>query len=290
MNALEARIVKTVWRFDPVSLLILLGHMGYRMDDMLFRSHFSNCSQSRLIEAIEFRRSPDKKVILTLNLGLLAAQSLLPSYFFKHVQANSIEEQRFADFFGYFDDRILRRFLLSIYPELDDSIEPDWESRKRIALQTLKLDSVVSLHWLLQQVFPELQVRVEKTRLQRSIDLGAPILGKSRLGYQTVLGKIKKMPVPGKRITLICDDDHYRKDRPWPHEIEARLQRLLFPVLQDLDLDIEIWLTIRSQGTALNLKQSSYLGYENLLSDQLQMRNIRIFSGHVSTFSQARTI
>lgn len=284
MSALEARIVKNVWRFDPYSLLLLLSYLGYGMDDILFRSHFSNCSQSRLIEALEFRRSPDKKAVITLNLGLLAAQSLLPSYLFKHVHDNRIEEQRFAEFFGYFDDRILRRFLLSVYPEIDEAIEPDWESRKRIALQTMKLDSVVSLHWLSQMVFPELQVRVEKTRLQRNIDLGAPILGKSRLGYQTVLGKVKKLPVPGKRITLICDDDQYVNGLPWPQEIEARLQSLMFPALQDLDLELEIWLTIRSQGTALNLKQNSYLGYENLLSDHLQMRNIRIFSGHVSAW------
>jgi hypothetical protein len=282
MTALENRIVENVWRFDPVSLLQLLLHLGYSLEDMLFCSHVSRCSQSRLIQAIEFQNSFGKKVIISLNLGLLSGQSLLPAYFFKQVDDNIIDEQRFAEFFGYFDDRLLRRWLLAIYPELDDTLQPNWESRKATALHTLKLDSLVSLHWLTQLVFPELQVRVEKAGLERSIDLGGPILGKTKLGYQAVLGKIKKCPVAGKRITLISDTENFTQDRSWPEEIERRLEKLLFPQLQELDLDVEIWLTIRTQGTALNLKENSYLGYENLFGEQLQPRNIRIFSGYLS--------
>lgn len=280
MTLLETRIVKNIWRFDPISLLKLLAHLGYDMDDILFCSTFGACSQSRLLESIEFRSSP-RKVVITLNLGLLGGQSVLPNYLFKQVHNNTIDAQRFAEFFGYFDDRLLRRFLLAIYPEFDETVFQNWETRKKSALYTLRLDSITTLHWLTQLVFPELQVRVEKVALQRSIDLGAPILGKSRLGYRTVFGKIKKLPVPGKRITLITDEDNFTSDQPWPHEIERRLQKLIFPVLQGVDLHLEIWLMIRTQGSYLGLKQNSYLGYENLLSDKLQFRRIRIFSGHL---------
>ena len=195
-----------------------------------------------------------------------------------------IDEQRFAEFFGYFDDRLLRRFLLAIYPECDESIFPNWEARKQIALQTLKLDSVVTLHWLTQLVFPELQVRVEKITLERNIDLGAPILGKSLLGYQTVFGKIKKLPMPGKRITVISDEANYKNDKPWPHETELRLEKLMLPILQNVQLDLEVWLLIRTQSTWLSLKQNSYLGYENILSDTPQFQSIRIFSGLTSVW------
>lgn len=280
MTLLETRIVKNIWRFDPISLLKLLAHLGYDMDEILFCSTFGACSQSRLLESIEFRSSP-RKVVITLNLGLLGGQSVLPNYLFKQVHNNTIDAQRFAEFFGYFDDRLLRRFLLAIYPEFDETVFQNWETRKKSALYTLRLDSITTLHWLTQLVFPELQVRVEKVALQRSIDLGAPILGKSRLGYRTVFGKIKKLPVPGKRITLITDEDNFTSDQPWPHEIERRLQKLIFPVLQGVDLHLEIWLMIRTQGSYLGLKQNSYLGYENLLSDKLQFRRIRIFSGHL---------
>lgn len=280
VTPLENRIVHNIWRFDPFSLLILLAHLGYRMDEILFRSYFSLCSQSRLLESIEFHSSP-RKVVITLNLGLLAGQSVLPNYLFKQVHNNTIDAQRFADFFGYFDDRLLRRFLLAIYPEIDETIFHRWEDKKKAALNTLRLDSIATLHSLAQLVFPELQVRVEQVTLQRSIDLGAPILGKTRLGYQAVFGKIKKLPVSGKRITLITDEDNFVRDQPWPLEIGRRLQDLLFPALQSVDLHLEIWLVIRTQGSHLGLKQNSYLGYENMLSDKLQPRRIRIFSGHL---------
>ncbi|MGR9012772.1 MAG: hypothetical protein ACU83U_03930 [Gammaproteobacteria bacterium] len=280
MTPLESRIVRDIWRFDPINLLMLLAHLGYGMDDILFCSHFSECSQSRLIETIEFRRSP-RKVVITLNLGLLVGQSVLPNYLFKQVHNNTIDAQRFAEFFGYFDDRLLRRFLLAIYPEFDGAVFHNWETAKKAALYTLRLDSTATLHWLMQLVFPELQVRVEKSTFQRHIDLGAPILGKSRLGYQAVFGKINKLPVSGKRITLISDEDHYIDDQPWPHEIERRLQKLIFPTLQGVDMHLEIWLTIRTQNSWLGLKSNSYLGYENILSDTCQFRHIRIFSGRL---------
>ena len=281
MTLLEARIVENIWRFDPISLMMLLAHLGYDMDDILFCSTFGSCSQSRLVESIAFRSSP-KKAVITLNLGLLGGQSVLPNYLFKQVHNNTIDAQRFAEFFGYFDDRLLRRFLLAIYPEFDETVFQNWEDRKKSARSTLRLDSIVTLHWLMQLVFPELQVRIEKVTLQRSIDMGSPILGQSRLGYQMVFGKIKKLPVPGKCITLITDEDSFARDQPWPHEIERRLQKLVFPVLQGVDLHFEIWLMIRTQGSYLGLKENSYLGYENLLSDKLQFRRIRIFSGHLN--------
>ena len=280
MHRLETRIVKNIGRFDPINLLTLLDYMGYGMEDILFFSHFSMCSQSRLIQSIEFRYFP-KKVLISLNLGLLGGQSLLPNYFFKQVDDNVIDDQRFSDFFGYFDDRLLRRYLLAIYPEHDQAIEPNWEVRKKASLQTLKLNSIASLHWLSQLVFPELQIRAEKVTLQRHMDLGAPILGKTQLGYQAVLGKIKKIPVPGVRITLISDEDSFIHNQPWPDEVERRLQKLMLPILQGIDLDLEIWLMIRSQSTNLSLKTNSYLGYENIVGDADQVRQIRIFSGRL---------
>ncbi|PPD04263.1 MAG: hypothetical protein CTY29_06260 [Methylobacter sp.] len=284
MTAIEARITEHAGRFDPVNLLNLLTHLGYGVEQIVFAGHFSACSQARLIESIKFHHQPVKKAVITLNLGLLSGQSPLPSYFFKWVQDGSIDDERFAEFFGYFDDRLLRRLLLAIYPECDQTLDPNWETRKRTSLKTLKLDSAVSLHWLTQMIFPELQVRVEKITLERSVDLGAPVLGKSQLGYQNVIGKIKKLPVPGKRITLIADTADFHKDQPWPHEIESRLQTLMFPVFTGMELDLEIWLIIRSQSGWLSLKQNSYLGYESVYSENPEFQHIRIFSGLISSW------
>ena len=281
MALIEERIIEHCYRFDPINLLLVLNYFGYDIDDVLFRSHFSTSSQSRLIVSIEFQSDP-KKAIITLNMGLLGGQSLLPNYFYKKVDENEIDDRRFSEFFRFFDDRLLRRFILAIYPEFDRNIVPNWEERKRATLKTLKLDSMANLHWLTQLIFPELQVRVEKATMQRSIDSGAPILGKTQLGYQSVLGKIKKIPVLGKRITLISNEDKFN-NKSWPEEIEFRLNNLMWPTLQGIDFDLEIWLIIRFQNSWLSLKETSYLGYENIVSDENKVRKIRIFSGRLKT-------
>jgi len=280
MTPLEARIVKCIRRFDPVCLIQLLFHMGYSLDDILFCSHFSACSQSSLIESIEFRNKP-RQAIITLNLGLLGGQSVLPSYFFKQVHRDTIDANHFVEFFGFFDDRLLRGFLLAIYPELVKERQMSWELKKKTLLHTLKLDGIVTLHWLAQLVFPELQVRVEKVALKRNIELGAPILGKSRLGYQTVFGKKVELPVPGRRLTLITDEENFTTGQPWPYEIDRRLQNLIFPILRTVGLDLEVWLVIRTQRNWLKLGQTNYLGYDDILSDQSKFRHIRIFSGRL---------
>ncbi len=281
MSALETRISEKRAYFDPFNLLILLLHLGYSMDDIQFCSHFSNASQSRLVENIEFCQQP-KKVIIYLNLGLLGGQSVLPNYLFNQIDNETVEVEQFAQFFGYFDDRLLRRFLLAIYPELNQNLIQDWEAQKRAALFTMNLDTVTTLHWLFQQVFPELQVRLEKDTLIRQVVLNAPILGKFRLGHQTVFGKRKRLPMPGKRVTLITDEDSFTNGQPWTQEINQRLQAFIFPLLRHVGVNLEIWLLIRSQGSALRLSPTSYLGYENLYSDTLQFRRIRIFSGYLT--------
>ena len=281
MTPLEARIAEDAWRFDLFSLLVLLSYLGYSMDEMLFCSNFSNSSQSRLVESIEFRSQP-RKAIISLNLGLLGGQSVLPNYLFQQIDKQNIDTEQFTEFFGYFDDRLLRRFLLAIYPELNQSLIQNWESEKRSSLYSLKLDSVSSLHWLFQQVFPELQIRVKKDILTRNVILNTPILGKLHLGHQTVFGKRKRLPMHGSLITLITDEDSFTNGQPWTQEINQRLESLIFPLLREVGVNLDIWLVIRSQGSALSLKQNSYLGYENIHSDKLQFRRIRIFSGYLT--------
>lgn len=281
MTPLEARIVGNIRRFDPVSLMNLLVYSGYAMEEILFCSNFSTCSQSTLIESIEFRKSP-KKAIVKFNLGLLGGQSVLPSYLFKQVNKGMIDAQRFMQFFGFFDDRLLRRFLFSVYPEFDGTApQQDWENKKRTALKTLRLDSVVTLHWLMQLVFPELETRVEKSTLTRKINLGAPILGKTRIGHEAVFGKIKKLATPGHRVTLIANEENFTTRHPWPLEIEQRLNKLVFPLLREADLHLEVWLLIRTREAWLGLKPNSYLGYENLRGEKRQLSQIRIFSGRL---------
>ncbi|SMF94701.1 hypothetical protein SAMN02949497_2033 [Methylomagnum ishizawai] len=280
MTPQEALIARKIRRFDPVCLVRSLMHLGYAFEDIWFRSHYGTCSQDSLVEAIEFRHEP-RRAIVTLNLGLLGGQSILPSYMFKQVHSDQIEAQRFTEFLWFFDDRLLRRYLLAIYPEMDTGLYQDWEARKRGGVFSLRLESVATLHWLAQQVFPELQVRVEKAALTRDIELDPPVLGKTQLGYQAVFGKRVKLPVPGHKITLIAEEDEFASGQPWPQEIERRLDALIFPLLRVVGVDLEVWLVIRAQRGWLRLEQQSYLGYEGMLGGKPGFRRIRIFAGHL---------
>lgn len=285
MTPQEAQIAQHARRFDPICLVRTLLYMGYALNDIGFRSHFSPCSQSSLVESIEFRRQP-RRAIVTLNLGLLGGQSLLPSYLFKQVHNDTVDGARFAEFIGYFDDRLLRRFLMAVYPEMDSALYPDWEGRKRGGLFSLKLDSLAVLHWLGQRVFPELQVRAEKATLTRSVEMDAPVLGKMRLGFQAVFGKQVELPVPGTRVTLVAEEDDYAEGQPWAQEVERRLRELVFPLLRGAGVDLEVWLVIRAQRGWLRLKENSYLGYEGLLGGKPGFRRILIFSGRLFDWHQ----
>lgn len=281
MTPQERNIALHARRFDPVSLIRLLIYMGYRYDDIIFRSHYSGSSQSSLVESIRFRPK-SKLVIITLNLGLLGGQSPLPSYFFKKIQSNPAAGRTIIEYLGYFDDRLLRRYLLAIYPEIDDITYPDYEVRKRSEILNLKFDTIVVLHWLMQTAFPELKVLVEKTTLRRTLGLGAIILGKSCLGYQAAFGSKVDIPELGRRVLLITNEERYLDGLSWVHEVEARLKQLVYPLLRKAGLDLEIFLIIREQRSWLQLDQGSYLGYDGIKGGSYQARRICIFSGRLS--------
>ena len=86
MNDLEEKISQRIHEFDIISLLRLLMTMNYSPEEIRFRSHNSICSQPGLIHDIMFRHEPVREAVITMNMGLLGAQSPLPSYFRKKME------------------------------------------------------------------------------------------------------------------------------------------------------------------------------------------------------------
>ena len=72
---LEAKLSKKIYEFDLISLLKLLLHHGFLWEEIHFKSNMSICSQSSLIHGIEFIYEPERQVVITINMGLLSAQS-----------------------------------------------------------------------------------------------------------------------------------------------------------------------------------------------------------------------
>jgi len=281
MTPLERNISKKIHEFDLISLLQLLEFLGYQPEEIQFKSHFSSSSQPSLIHQIEFNNEPSRMVVITLNLGLLSAQTPLPSYFFKKVDAGYIDTKSFVDFIGYFNHFLIRNYLLNIYPEKNRALFPDAELTKRRYLEMLDLKSCSTLHWLFELVFPELGVQAEKVALNRQLRTTHLKLGETILGTDAIFGEKTGVPVSGRRITLFSEFESTDPGEPWPREIKQRLDNLIFPILRSVGMDLEIILVIRTQKTWAKLKSDSYLGYDKIRGGEESYRRIRIFTGRL---------
>ena len=281
MTAVERNIAKRIHDFDLISLLHLLRFLGYQPEDIHFKSHLSTSSQPSLIRGIEFHGEPVRRVLIILNFGLLSAQSPLPSYFLKKLDAGYIDSSSFADFIGYFDHFLIKYYLENIYPETNSNLFPDLEGTKGRYLQMLDLRSCSTLHWLLELVFPELGIRVEKVAVNRQLSTAHLRLGETILGTDAIFGKRTGVPVHGRRLTLFSEFETTDPGEPWPREVKQRLNDLVFPILGAVGMDVEVVLVIRTQKTWAKLHSESYLGYDKIRGGKEHYRRISIFSGRL---------
>lgn len=204
-SPLERHIIERAREFDVIALLDLLRHAGYAPEDMVFKSHHSGASQSGLVARVEFRTDPVRQVEVTLNMGLLAADGLLPSYFQKVIDEGEIDEEAFTGFLHFFDHVLLQNFLASIYPEQNPQIYSDWERTKRSYVTLLGLRSTSTLHWIFQSVYPELAVSVDRVQIGREMTVMPAKLGSAKLGGPAALGATAQVPVAGCAATVRVD-------------------------------------------------------------------------------------
>lgn len=277
----ELAIREKIRRFDLISLLHALDQLGYREAEIRFKSHASLESQNSLIEDIEFQTQPHRQAVIKVNMGLLGAQSPLPSYFFKRMESDRINTHAYISFIEYFDHVLLRNYLRALYPETDPFLFKDWEQTKRHYLQLLDLKSPKTLHFLFSLVFPELGAAVEKAALKTVVQTTFPRLGTTTLGGEAVFGKKINAPIMGNRITLFSDGDFTGWGIPWAKEIRSRLDTIIFPILKKIGIDLEILLIIKSQKGWMKLHKESYLGYDRIQGGKMKARRIRIFQGHI---------
>ncbi len=278
---LEKRVAKEVRRFSIDALIEQIVRLGYRPEDIRFRSVHSYVSQASLVRKITFQRMPRKRVTIYVNFGLLSAQSPLPSYFFKHLDTGILDNESFEDFLAYFDHQIIKNYLLGLYPELNTRLFQDWEHTKRHFLSLIDIRAPSTLKWLFDLVFPELGIEVEKAVLGRGLTNEPIVLGQTKIGSDAVFGRRTKVPVNGIRATLTSDTENYRDGTPWPEEINERLERDVYPHLRSVGMDIEVLLVIRAQKSFAKLHVESYLGYDKIRGGKENYRRIKIFSGHL---------
>jgi len=150
-STIEARIAERIHSFDLPALLDVLKACGYTQGEIEYRSHRSLLSHGHLVQAISFQRTPRRRVVVTVNLGLLSTHSPLPSFFFKAM--DQISHDQLEDFLSYFDHHLLHARLSGYSPERDEALVGDTHVAED-RLQLLRPKCPSSLHWLCTRIFP----------------------------------------------------------------------------------------------------------------------------------------
>lgn len=283
MISLEREMAKQAWRFDIISLLRLLISAGYGPHEIRFKGHDSLCSQPRMIQGVRFQRQGDtKEVEITLALGLLGAQSPLPSYFRKVLEADDSSATSFAEFIGFFDHQLIRDFLCGLYPELRVFFQGVGPLSMAEGLRAFDVRSLSTLHVLFSRAFPEAGVKVERRVLERPLAGETLKLGCGTLGRVGMLGHQTSVPVSGRHVALFCEEEETDERKPWAEEAVGRMQRLLFPILAPLAMELEVTLHIETRSRWVRLHGDCRLGYDTLRSTRPGPREMCLFKGQVS--------
>jgi hypothetical protein len=258
------RISARAREFDLGPLLRLL-EQHYEPAHILFESNPEPVSSTALVEKVTFKPPGDslpRRVVVTLNLGLLGSNALLPSYFLE-VAEQSLTPEAFFDFIRFFDHRLLSGLVRALYPERDEALVGDWEETKRHCFHMLGVGSVSTLQWLFQLFFPELRVSV--TRGAFSVPLFGHALhtGQSVLDGTAVLGGRYESDATGFQVELLAEEEKTAGGEPWAGVVHRRFELTLLPLLRPFRLPLGLALFVPSPRQA-QLKQKSYLGTEYL--------------------------
>lgn len=279
--AFEARLTREARRFDLKPLFDLLLAKGYLREEILFEG-IPEGSASTLVEAIRFRDRPVRGVVITLNLGLLGDNSLLPSYFFQAIDGTN-DPERFYDFIRFFDHQLMENLRRSLYPEEDRGLYRDWNEVRRSFFRMLGPSSVSTMQWLTQHYFPELEVRVERWAFSESSTAHAAVSGSSRLDGTGILGRHYPSSSTGFAIELVAQEEADARGRLWPKVVRRRLHERFLPLLGPFRIPLRVHLKVLFHATWAKVDTpfgaQGDLGYDRLKGNPEEGHTTLIWSG-----------
>jgi hypothetical protein len=246
-HAIRRSVARAARDFDAPALLDVLALLGYRESDVTFRGRVGWTSCANVLEACELT---DDEAVVSTNIGLLGPQGPLPSFFLEALEA--LQDPTLLDLIGVLDHHALALRFASLYPERDARLAGGtaWEETKRSVTRALGLASPSTLHWLFEQVFPELAVTVRRGRAHRRVLAQDARLGTLRLSV-AALGGDAELPTGGIEVTLIADVPS--PDRSWPAEAARRMREQILPTLAGLELELTVRLRLLEPAHHLRL-------------------------------------
>ena len=277
-GALEQRIRERIRSFDIPALLELLRASGYGGAEIEYRGQRTSVHQSHLVHDIEFLHdAPRTRIVITVNMGLLSAQSPLPSFLMQTME--QLDHDRLERFIGYFDHLLLSECFAGLYPEREERLLPGWGGAGPDRLRLMRPTCPSTLHWLFRKIFPEVEVSVRRELREQRLPAKELRMGASALGEGASMGGFASIPTGGLEVKLHCDEPIASNGVPWALEAGRRFEALLRPLLSETVLMLSVVLVIREQGSVLNLEQTSQLGYHPLQEAEERIRQVVIFSG-----------
>lgn len=252
--------------------------MGYTNEDLYFESHDELSSRPSLCEAIFFSEN-FPRVRIVLNLGLLSANSPMPSFFRKKMDSGSIDSVLFTKFLGFFDHHIIKNILLMSTPEINDIFFSSWQVTKSHYLKLLDLNSSSTLWHLFQACFPELSVKIIKAPRLFKQNSSSTMLGTTRLGIDSFLGKKITQMIPSFKFILTSDEAQTTQQKPWPVEIKERLKKMVFSFLQRTEIHFRVVFVLRKSREFARLSSGNRLGYCTLGENKTDLK-LLLFSGY----------
>lgn len=275
---LQEQISRRAREFDLGPLLRLLAAEGYPPEAVTFESNAELVSSARLIESITFPPGPDTRVVITLNLGLLGQNGLLPSYFLA-VAEQARDPEIFFDFIRFFDHRLIEGFFAAVQPEDNAHLWRNWEHIKSFYFRMLGLGSTSTLQWLFGLYLPELRVRVSRHGFSTATSSHAAYVGNARLDGTAILGKTYGANNDGFRVDVFADDERSPRGIAWPHVLQERLDDRILPLLRHARLPIVVTLTVLERPGSARLVREGFLGIERMGLHGEERHTMVVFEG-----------
>jgi len=286
-GSVEQRIRERIRSFDIPALLDVLAASGYGDAELEYRSHRTTVHQSHLVHDIQFSHEPTKRVVITVNVGLLSAQSPLPSFLMRMM--DQLDHSRLEHFIGYFDHLLLQECFAGLYPERDAELLPGWPQAARDRLRLLRPTCLSTMHWLFRKVYPEAELAVRREVRQQQVRSKEMRLGASALGEGDSMGGFATIPTGGVEVRLFCSEPFAASGVPWAIEARRRFEAEVLPLLSETVLMLTVVLVLREQESVLRIERASHLGYDPLHGAPPQPQQILLFSGDTSSASAPGT-
>lgn len=295
-----ARLIATASQFELRALVALLGELGFGPDRLLLRSAYTQASPDGLIHDLCFlpRRmprtgyldgpmadplgDPEAVAVISLNIGLTGPQSPLPSHLLELAADPRVDDEALLGFLNFLDH-------LSLTP-LMEANRADVGPRRLRGLDAtfgmLDHTAPAQVHWLFASLYPELSVTVRRRQLERRVDMGEFVLGRSELGESYAFGGRTAFAVPGFEVVLSADEHESLASQAWPAEATRRLHRSLLPLLSGSDLVLRVALEFPGPGGSLvlggekrRMNQGGLLGFEPFAHDEGEVLHLVLFHG-----------